>query len=148
MNTLKIALFSTMLLFVFNSFGQATNSKIIEPFFKEYKIDPIKAYENLFVGNKWMKDKKSELETIKIKLNDLVSTLGEYYGYEIITEKKAGESLILQSFLVKYERQPLRFTFLLYKPNDSWQIQNFSYDANIDDELEEAAKAYRLKYNW
>ena len=95
-----------------------------------------------------MKDKKSDIETVKIKLADFISGLGDYFGYEPITEKSAGESYVLKSFLVKYERQPIRFTFLLYKPNDNWQIQNFTYDTNIQGELEEAAKAYRLKSNW
>jgi len=95
-----------------------------------------------------MKDKKSDIETVKIKLADFISGLGEYYGYEANTEKAAGESYVLKSFLIKYEKQPIRFTFLLYKPNESWQIQSFTYDTNIEDELGEAAKAYRLKSNW
>jgi hypothetical protein len=130
-------------------FGQTgTVEKITETFFKTYKQSPTKAYEDLFVDNKWMKDKKSVIETVKIKMNDFLSGLGEYYGYELITEKSAGESYVLKSYLVKYERQPIRFTFLLYRPNDKWQIQNFTYDTNIEEELEEAAKTYRLKNNW
>lgn len=128
--------------------GQGQSENITESFFKTYKENPTKAYENLFTNNKWMKDKKSDVETVKIKLSDLLNGLGVYYGYELITGKSAGESYVLKSFLIKYEKQPLRFTFVLYKPGNSWQIQNFTYDANIDEELEEAAKAYRLKSNW
>lgn len=125
-----------------------SDESITANFFKQFKSNPTEAYVDLFSNNKWMKDKKSDIETVKLKMQDLINTLGTYYGYEPITEKKAGESYVLKTFLVKYERQPLRFTFLLYKPNDTWQIQNFSYDASIDDELTEAAKMYRLKYNW
>ena len=125
-----------------------TTEKITETFFKTFKESPVNAYLNLFADNKWMKDKKSDIETNKIKLGDFFSGLGEYYGYEPITEKSAGESYLLKSFLVKYERQPIRITFLLYRPNNKWQIQNFSYDTAIEDELEEAAKAYRFKNNW
>lgn len=128
--------------------GQGQSENITESFFKTYKENPTKAYENLFTNNKWMKDKKSDVETVKIKLSDLLNGLGVYYGYELIMGKSAGESYVLKSFLIKYEKQPLRFTFVLYKPGNSWQIQNFTYDANIDEELEEAAKAYRLKSNW
>ena len=130
------------------SVGQDVKETITTTFFKNYKENPTKAYVDLFTNNKWMKDKKSDIETVKIKLTELLSSLGEYYGYEPITEKSSGESYVLKSFLVRYERQPLRFTFVLYKPNDSWQIQNFTYDAGIDDELGEAAKVYRLKNNW
>lgn len=128
--------------------GQTSSEKITETFFNTYKESPTKAYENLFFNNKWMKDKKSDIETVKIKFGDLVDGLGNYYGYEAITEKKVGESYILKTFLVKYERQPLRFAFILYKPKDTWQIQNFTYDTGIEDELEEAAKVYRLQSNW
>ena len=115
-------------------------------FFKTFKTDPIKAYDNLFADNKWIS--KSDLETTKIKLKDYFSDLGEFYGYEEITIKKAGESYVLKSFLVKYDRQPVRFTFILYKPVDKWKIQNFSYDSNLSDELDAAAKLDRLKENW
>lgn len=132
-----------------HSFGQlADNEVITKKFFETFKTDPGKAYNDLFVDNKWMKDKKTDLEAIRLKLIDFFSGLGQYYGYEPITEKSAGESYVLKSYLIKYERQPVRFTFLLYRPNKTWQIQNFSYDTNIEDEVEEAAKAYRLKYNW
>ncbi|GAA0545643.1 hypothetical protein [Chitinophaga japonensis] len=129
--------------------GQTTvNETITETFFKAYEKNPTGAYEDLFISNKWMKDNKTQIQTIKIKFGDLLSSLGDYFGYELITEKKVGESYVLKSYLVKYERQPLRFTFVLYKPNKEWQIQNFSYDTNIQEELEEAAKAYRLNYNY
>jgi hypothetical protein len=147
MKKLKV-LVTIVLVILTNSCFSQSSEKITETFFKAYKLNPTKAYEELFVTNKWMKDKKSDIETNKIKMNDFLGSLGAYFGYEIITEKSLGESYILKSFLVKYERQPIRFTFLMYKPGDSWQIQNFSYDTNIEDELEEAAKAYRLKNNW
>jgi hypothetical protein len=77
-----------------------------------------------------------------------VDQLGEYYGYELITEKRAGESYIIKSFLAKYERQPLRFNFVLYKPNTKWVLQNLSFDVDVDEELSDAAKFDRLKENW
>lgn len=146
---LRMLLLIVIILTTSSVFGQnSAAEKITETFFKTYKESPTKAYTDLFENNKWMKDKKSDVETIKIKLADFLNGLGEYYGYELITEKSAGESYILKSYLIRYERQPIRFTFLLYRPNKEWQIQNFTYDTNIEDELEEAAKAYRLKSNW
>src|SRR6476661_2613490 len=147
MNKIRIYCFIAFVLLSNFAYSQSTE-QITEAFFKAYKENPTKAYGKLFDNNKWMKDKKSDIETVKIKLADFISGLGEYYGYEAITEKSAGESYLLKSFLIKYERQPVRFTFLLYKPSDSWQIQNFTYDTNISEEIEEAAKAYRLKSNW
>jgi hypothetical protein len=142
-----------LLLIFFNSFqhtlyAQETEKqeKITEEFFKVFKTDPVKAYDNLFAKAKWVQ--KSDIETIKIKLKDFLSDLGEYHGYEQVTTKRAGESYLLKSFLIKYDRQPVRFTFILYKPSDTWKIQNFSYDTGLNEELEQAAKIDRLRENW
>ena len=72
--------------------------------------------------------------------------IGKYYGFELIAEKKITDSYILLSYLVKYDRQPLRFTFQYYKPNDEWRLYSFEYDGNLDAELEESAKIYFLNY--
>ncbi|HRG39207.1 MAG TPA: hypothetical protein PK289_11810 [Bacteroidia bacterium] len=147
MNHIRNWCFVTTILLANLVHGQS-NEKITQTFFKTYKDDPTKAYGDLFENNKWMKDRKSDIETIKIKLADFINGMGEYYGFEPITEKSIGESYVLKSFLIKYERQPVRFTFILYRPNEIWQIQNFTYDTKISEEIDEAAKAYRLKSNW
>ncbi len=87
------------------------------------------------------------IQNLKTQLANMQSLIGEYYGYEAITKKTAGSSFELYSFMVKYDRQPLRFTFEFYKPKDKWIVFGFSYDEDIDDEVEEAAKAYRLPEN-
>jgi hypothetical protein len=149
-NLKRIILFFLFVVFLNNltSLAQTKSEEeaLTTQFFKTFKSDPVKAYDNLFGDNKWIS--KSDLETTKIKLRDYFADLGEFYGYEEITLKKAGESYILKSFLVKYDRQPVRITFILYKPVDKWKIQNFSYDTNLSDELEAAAKLDRLKENW
>jgi hypothetical protein len=126
------------------SSGQSGEEKITAAFFSEFKNDPPKAYEDLFVNSKWMKDKKNNVKNMKMGLKDFLKDLGDYEGYEFITEKKIGENYVLKSFLVKYERQPIRFSFLLYRPIDTWQMQNFIYDTDIENELTESSKIYRL----
>ena len=140
-----------VVVFLLNNISTVAQTKSEEEtltteFFKTFKTDPVKAYDNLFADNKWIS--KSDLETTKIKLKDYFAILGDFYGYEPITIKKAGESYILKSYLVKYDRQPIRITFILYKPVDKWKIQNFSYDTNLGDELDAAAKLDRLRENW
>lgn len=130
------------------SFGQ-TPEELIEKFFEEYETKGSnEALDNLYSTNKWVSRNQDAIDNLKSQLTNMQSLIGEYYGYEPITTKSAGKSLVLHSFLVKYDRQPLRFTFEFYKPKDDWTIFGFSYDEDLDDEIEEAAKAYRLPENY
>lgn len=123
--------------------AQNSEKDIPTEFFRIFKTDPMKAMDYAFSTNKWMKRNIDGIETLKNKFKDLIPLIGEYYGYEKITEKSIGKNLILISYLLKYDRQPVRYTFVLYKPKDKWQIQNLNYDVNLDDEIEESAKQNR-----
>lgn len=59
---------------------------------------------------------------------------------ELIAKKQLGESHIITSYRVRYDRQPIRFTFHLYKPKDKWMIYSFEYDGSLSGELEESIK--------
>lgn len=129
-----------------NAFAQKTPEQVIEKFFFAYKNNkPTSAVNYIFSTNPWIKERsKDQVESLKVQLQNTVSLIGDYYGYEPITSRQVGESLVLYSYLIKYERQPLRFTFIFYKPSEEWMIQNFKFDSDIDEELEEAARIYLL----
>ena len=119
--------------------AQTTTEEITTEFFKTYEKSPQKAVDYVFGTNKWMMDRnKDGIENVKTQLTSFLGLVGDYYGYEKITEKSVGESYKLLSYMIKYDRQPVRFTFVFYKPKDKWQVQNFQYDDNLDDELEES----------
>jgi len=129
--------------------AQTTTEEITDEFFNTYEKSPQKAVDYVFGTNKWMVDRnKDGIENVKTQLSSFLGLVGDYYGYEKITEKSVGESYKLVSYMIKYDRQPVRFTFVFYKPKDIWQVQNFQYDDDLDDELEESGKVYRLKENW
>jgi len=132
----------------FGSSGQTTCEEIIDHFFQVYKKDPSAAIDDFFSKNKWVSGKKDDITNVRVQLKNWLDQVGGYHGYELISEKTIGNSLKLYSYLVKYDREPIRFIFLLYKPADIWQPQSFTFNHNMDDELEEAAKAYRLKGNY
>lgn len=117
--------------------AQDVTETITRDFFVNFEKNPGLAYTNLFAGSVWLTP--ATIETNKTEFTRFLSEIGTYCGYELITTKKVGESYILKSFLIKYERQPLRFTFLLYKPRDKWFVQNFSWDSTLEDELYNAA---------
>lgn len=140
-------IFLTLVISITKSTGQTTMKEITDKFFNLYATDPIKAVEYGFSTNKWFERKQDDVSNVKNKLKNLVDLLGDYYGYELLTEKTAGQSSKMVSFIVRYDREPLRFNFLFYKPKDVWQLSKFTFDEGIDKDLEEATKAYRLKEN-
>ena len=140
-----IGLFS--LTFITKSFAQTTTKEITDKFFALYAKEPIKAVEYAFSTNKWFDRKQDGVANLKNKLKSIIDITGDYYGYELLSEKTAGQSITMVTYIVKYDRQPFRFTFFFYKVKDTWRVNNFSFDDDIDKDLEEATKAYRLKEN-
>ncbi|WP_373493617.1 hypothetical protein [Aquiflexum sp.] len=129
--------------------AQSTVKEITDEFFITYEESPQNAVDFIFSTNKWMMERnKDGIENVKTQLQSFLGLVGDYYGYEKITEKSIGESFKLISYMMRYDRQPVRFTLVFYKPKDKWQVQNFKYDDNLDAELEESGKVYRLKQNW
>ncbi|MFT3796506.1 hypothetical protein [Flavobacterium sp.] len=99
----------------------------------------------MYATNPWTSRIKDGIEQIKNEVGKYtIDYIGKYYGNELIAKKQFSESLILYSYLVKYDRQPMRFIFKLYKPNDKWTLYEFSIDSSIDEEIEQAAKLYNL----
>jgi len=114
--------------------------KVIKQFFNDYETyNANKAVDYVFQSNEWIKNSLSNetKDSLKIKLTGAIELLGQYRGYEILEVSDIGKSYKVISSLAKYDRQPIRYVFILYKPSDTmeWQVQNFVYDFNIEDEL-------------
>jgi hypothetical protein len=116
-----------------------TAASILDNFFKKYKDSSDVAIDYLFATNKYFTN-ASGIATLKVKLDSLRISLGDYVGHELILQKSASPSLILYTYLVKHEIQPVRFTFMFYKPHSDWVLYRFKFDEAMDVELEEAGK--------
>ncbi|MDY7395762.1 hypothetical protein UMM65_10945 [Aureibaculum sp. 2210JD6-5] len=147
-NTKLLKAYLTIILVSFSliSFAQNSPKEIVSKFFTDYKNEGAsKALDNLYSNNKWMNRATDAITQLKQQLGTLDEDyVGKYYGYELIVEKKLSDSFILMSYLVKFDRQPIRFTFQFYKPDNEWRTHSFKYDGSIDDEIEESAKVYYL----
>lgn len=121
--------------------------KIVNKFFDTYKQDgPRKALNRLLPTNKYISSQ--DADSVAIKLERLVVDLGDFQGQEKIKESTYGKSITHMTYIVKYSRQPLRFNFKFYQPGNGWRIQNFSYEVDFLDELDETTRAVRLKENY
>ena len=145
---MKKTIFTALVFLTLNTFAQQGSEDIINTFFKEYTKNPSKAVENIYATNPWTARIKDGIETMKNEVNKFtMDYVGSYYGYELITKKQLSESFVLYSYMVKYDRQPIRFLFTVYKANDKWCLYSFKIDSELDDELEQAAKIYYLDLN-
>ncbi|MFD2823730.1 hypothetical protein ACFS5M_08620 [Lacinutrix iliipiscaria] len=142
--------FIVLILIVISSssfYAQSSPEEMVEKFFEKYKTEgSTTALNYLYSKNDWVSQSSDDVILLKNQMEALKEDyVGKYYGYELILEKNLSDSYVLKSYLVKYGRQPLRFTFQFYKPNDVWVFHGFSYDANLIEEVKEAAKLYNFR---
>jgi argonaute-like protein implicated in RNA metabolism and viral defense len=144
----KVILISVVMMVSLTAFSQSSPDELIKKFFDEYPKNSNKALDDLYATNVWTLRIKDAIDNLKKEVSGYnIDMVGKYYGYEPIIKKQLSESFVLYSFLVKYDRQPMRFTFEFYKPNDKWTLFSFKIDTNLDDEIEQAAKLYNLDFD-
>lgn len=117
---------------------------LIETFFKKYKTSPDSAVDYIF-GTNPLFTNQSQLSLLKLKLDSLQISLGKFIGRELIADKNATNSLVIYSYIVKHENQPIRFIFMFYKPHNDWELYRFNYDDAMDTEMLEAVKINNKK---
>ncbi|MBV8391178.1 MAG: hypothetical protein JO080_15340 [Mucilaginibacter sp.] len=139
-----------VLIFVFTGkvkAQQQTPADISKKFFDTYATKPMDAIDQLFVDVKKNKQVNDDITAIKKNLKVIIDQDGAYNGYELLTEKGINNTLKLLSYMVKYDKQPVRFIFIFYKPKDAWKIYTFQFNTNLDDELTNAAGVELLREN-
>ena len=139
-----------LLLFMYAAKAQAQEQNptdISKKFFEIYAAKPMDAIDYLFADVKKIKQVSDDITAIKKNLKMTIDQDGVNNGYELITEKSVGANLKLQSYMVKYDKQPVRFIFIYYRPKDVWKIYTFQFNTNMDEELTSAAGVDQLKEN-
>ncbi len=139
--TLLILLLLTSVTTLSEAQTKDNGQELIDTFFDLYKNKGYDvALKYTLTTNKWIQPAGGEMDNLIIKLEKEVKTMGEYLGYEELKSKTLGSRLRYVSYLVYYQRDPVRFTFALYKNNTMWEISDFKYDFDFDKEVEEAMK--------
>jgi hypothetical protein len=138
-------LFISLQLMISFSYCQSNPEDIIKTFFLEYSKNPSNAIDQIYSTNPWKSRIKDGIENMKKEVESYnLEYVGKYYGNELIVKKQFSESFILYSYMLKYERLPLRFIFEFYKPDKEWNLYSLKIDANLDDEIEQSARLYYL----
>ncbi len=115
--------------------------ELIQTFFDYYEHKGHnEAFHYALSTNKWLKPNGDELAPFSARLTKTVAGMGKYIGYEEIRNKNIGSRFRVISILVYYQRDPVLFTFELYKNDMGWEIANVSFDAKFEREIDEASR--------
>jgi hypothetical protein len=102
------------------------------------------AIDYIYTGNPWFSVKSDDIQQLRSQFVGLSALVGDYISHELLVEEKIGGRLVYLNYFVAMERQPMSFRFMFYKPQDTWLIQSFEYSDDIDEWIEEIAKARLL----
>jgi hypothetical protein len=144
MTIAKISFLACFLFLMKATSAQQSPEEIVKIFFEKYKVgNTDSALDYLFGTNKFFLEAKEQTDNLKLKLKQSYASRGSYFGNELLGKKTAGSSVVMFTYVVKHDREPLLFRFTFYKPQNTWTIYTFKFNSTIDEELEEASKAYR-----
>ncbi len=94
------------------------------------------AFDSMFSTNKWISPESDQVKALRSKLSQDIKLVGEYKYFELLSEQKVGERWSRVTYAIGFERQPIIFTFDLYKPDDNWIISSFTYNMKLSLMLE------------
>jgi hypothetical protein len=78
--------------------------------------------------------------TIKNKLASDIGKYGEYRFHELISEEKIGNRYVVLTYIIGMNNVPIFMSFTLYKPENSWQAQNYKYNEDLHELIEQSTK--------
>lgn len=115
------------------SFSQNNPEDILDVFFDTFKTDMNKAIDYLFSTNELIAPNQEGIKSIKERLEVSRKLLGNYYGQELISLEKAGDSYLRYTYMLRYDRQPVKIIIVMYRPDTKWKVQNLNFEDKMDD---------------
>ena len=90
-----------------------------------------KAYDQVFQGTTILKDKPQAIEYLKKQTTSEITMYGNLLGYEFVSQKLFGNSVIREMYFLKTEKVPIVFTFYYYKTSADWTLTKISFDDDL-----------------
>lgn len=113
----------------------------IDKFFDLYANGKVaEAVDSVYSTNSYVSSNSDQILKLKNQFVSLGSLVGELHDFEKLDEYKVGDLFVHVTYIATYDRQPIRFEFQFFKNNEGWKIYAFSFDDNIDDEIEALAR--------
>lgn len=131
-----------VILMTFSSYSFAEGYQDqIDTFFTLYKADKVdEAIDGIYESNKYVSSASDQIKQLKAQLSSLEELVGKLHFETKIGSFDVGGLFVQETYLVTFDRQPIRFEFQFFKVNDGWRIYSFSFDDDIDEDIEAIAR--------
>lgn len=143
----NLTIITFLLVISFSGYSQENPDEIIKRFFDTFQRDTDKAVDDIYATNQWTSEMRDAINNLKKIVKNYQNDMGKYYGSDLITKQKCTERFLLYSYMARYDRQPMKVVFELYKPNDKWILYSLNFNPDIDEDVEAAAKNYIQNQN-
>ncbi|MFP4088752.1 MAG: hypothetical protein ACLFUB_05930 [Cyclobacteriaceae bacterium] len=115
--------------------AQSSVNELTDRFFSLYESEnPRTAMLYAFDTNPYISANDDGVINLLNQLNGILEVVNSYTGYEKVSEEAVGSKLMYRTYLVYYDRQPLRFMFEFYRPRDRWVFSNVMFDTDYAEE--------------
>lgn len=113
----------------------------ISEFFALYKEGQIdKAVDSIYRTNSYVSSIPDQIKSVKNQLSSLAGLVGELHHISHVHTYDVGGTFVHVTYLLTYDRQPIRFEFQFFKVKSGWRVYAFSFDDNMDDEIKALAR--------
>lgn len=108
----------------------------IDKFFKTLKGgDYPTAFETFLSGSR-LGLQKQKMSTMVSHTEEAFGIYGKLNDYEIYDNYSIGSNVLVLTYLSRHDIQPLRWRFIYYRPDKTWQLNNMGFDDFLLDMLD------------
>ncbi|BAJ03047.1 hypothetical protein SHVI106290_04180 [Shewanella violacea] len=137
---MKFSILLLTSLLSFNSMAYDYQTEIDE-FFELYQIGRInEAVDSIYKSNEYVSSIPDQIIKVKNQLTSLKGLMGNVNNIGKLDTYTVGEYFVHITYIVTYDRQPLRYEFQFFKVKEGWRIYSFSFDDKITNEIKELAR--------
>jgi len=141
---MKLSIFLIATLLSLNTFASDYQSEIDE-FFKLYKNGKVnEAVDSIYKSNKYVSSIPDQIINVKNQLSSLKGLVGEINNIGKIDTYAVGDDFVHVTYLVTYDRQPIRYEFQFFKVKEGWRVYSFSFDDELTGEIKALARESAL----
>ena len=140
---IQLAIWMALFLFTTAAPAQTLNEPLArtEALMNLYMQDGFDVFvDSVFSGSTWVESRS--LDKLKLEADSYLNNkaAGKSYGFDLVSTAHIGDRMMSITYPLRTDRMPVAFHFMWYRPDDSWRINSFQFDTDLDDALREVEK--------